>query len=88
MGHTIKVTITDDIDDGSVGHFNPKTKEIRVRPQPTTLQEQTYYHELVHCILGHLSYDDLDADEKFVDRFAQCLHQILKTGKGSHGQKT
>lgn len=81
MGHTIKVTITDDLDSTDVGSY--KSGIIKVRPQPDTLQGQTYCHEMVHCILQHLSYDDLDADERFVDRFAQCLFQILTTGKGN-----
>ena len=85
MGHTIKVIVTNKLDSDRVGEYDAKECTIRVRPQPKSMQDQTYFHELVHCILTHLSYDDQNSDEQFVDTFSQCLYQVLKTGKGSHG---
>lgn len=41
--------------------------------------EQTYLHELVHCILHFLSEDKLNSSEKFVDLVAQSLHQIFQS---------
>lgn len=39
----------------------------------------TYYHEIVHVILGSLGRNDLNVDEAFVDAFAGLLYQIQKT---------
>ena len=44
-------------------------------------QEQTFFHELTHCILDQMGEEKLYHNEKFVDLFSQCLHQILKTAK-------
>lgn len=39
----------------------------------------TYYHEVIHVILGSLGRQDLNQDEAFVDAFAGLLYQIQKT---------
>jgi hypothetical protein len=41
----------------------------------------TYYHEIVHVILGSLGRNDLNGDEAFVDAFAGLLYQIQKTSE-------
>ena len=84
MGHKIRVKVTDSFDSDRVGEWNPKTCTIKLKPQLSSLQEQTYYHELVHCILDHLSYDTESENEQFVDAVSQCLYQALKTSRGSH----
>ena len=85
FGFTVKVKITDEIDDGSDGRYSGSQETIEIRPTSSKLtiayQEQVFWHETVHCILQMLSYDKLDKDEAFVDRFAQCLWQIQKTMK-------
>ena len=43
--------------------------------------EETYLHEVIHCILDHLGYDDLSDNEAFVTQVSKALHQILKTSK-------
>lgn len=43
------------------------------------VKEQTFYHELVHCILYALG--KMQHDEEFVDSFAVMLHQYMKTHK-------
>lgn len=83
MGHTVAVKVTNRLDSDRVGEFDAREGIIRIRPQSESMQDQTYFHELVHCILTHLSYDDLNNNEQFVDLFAQCLYQIQKTGKGN-----
>lgn len=42
---------------------------------PTQVKEQTYCHELVHCIL--YSMGKPEHDETFVDGFATFLHQYF-----------
>jgi len=85
MGFTIKIQITDDIDDHSDGRYVGAQEKIDIRPVSSKLtsdyQEQIFWHEAVHCILQMQSYDKLDKDEAFVDRIAQCLWQIDKTRK-------
>ena len=85
LGHTIKVNITDNIPEGSVGEWKGNQQTISIRPAskdfPKSLQEQTFWHEVMHCIFSMLSYDEYDKDEQLVDRISQCLHQIDRTKK-------
>jgi len=83
FGHTYTINLVKSIDSvDSCGECIPMNNEIRVKDTlPLSIQEQTYYHEMVHCILTNLSYNKLNLDEKFVDRFSMALHQILKTSK-------
>jgi hypothetical protein len=41
----------------------------------------TYYHEVVHVLLGSLGRQELDADEAFVDALAGLLYQVIKTAE-------
>lgn len=41
----------------------------------------TYYHEIVHVILGSLGRQDLNQDEAFVDAVAGLFYQIQKTSQ-------
>jgi hypothetical protein len=43
--------------------------------------EQTFYHELVHSILDSIHERELSDNEKFVDNFANMLHQFIKSAK-------
>lgn len=43
--------------------------------------EEAFIHEAVHAALDILNYEKLSLDEKFVDDFANALHQIFKTLK-------
>ena len=46
--------------------------------------EQTFWHEVVHSILGDMGHA-LNRDEDFVDAFADRLHQITKTAEFDNG---
>ena len=85
LGHTIKVKITDNVPENSVGEWKGNQNVIHIRPvgddMPESLQEQTFWHEVVHCIFSTLNYDKHDKDEQLVDLIAGCLHQIDKTKK-------
>lgn len=47
-------------------------------PQPQSCVEQAFLHELVHGILHHMESKLYD-DEKFVNQFANLLHQAIVT---------
>lgn len=64
------------------GEHEPTGNIIKIKKTLNQDQkEQAYFHEMIHCILTNLSYNDLNEDEVFVDRVAKALHQILKTSK-------
>lgn len=48
---------------------------------PEDSQEQTFYHELVHCILDDIGQVELSCDEVFVQNFGKLLHQFILTKK-------
>ena len=48
--------------------------------------ELTFYHELVHSILEHAKYNELNEDEVFVDRFALLLKQAINTMEFDNGK--
>ncbi len=85
LGNTIKVKITEDVDDHSVGNYSGDTHQISILPVGKKMssdnQAVTFWHEVVHCIFQTMSYDEYDKDEALVDRIAQCLYQIDKTKK-------
>lgn len=55
---------------------------IKVDPSLSTqIKEQTFCHELVHCIFYAMGYHVKKHDEVFVDGFATMLHQYLNTYK-------
>jgi len=46
---------------------------------PEISQEQTLYHEVVHCILDEIGRSGLNSDEEFVQSFSNLMHQFVKT---------
>ncbi len=83
FGKTYKVKQLVKIDKtGSWGEYDSATNTIKLKKDLEPDQkEQTYLHELMHCILDQLNYNTLYFNEKFVDTVANALHQILKTSK-------
>lgn len=81
FGEKHKVSFVKKIDkEDSLGEWNPNKNTIKIKKGlQEDMKEQTFYHELVHCILQHLSYEELTANEVFVDRFGKVLHQAIKT---------
>lgn len=43
--------------------------------------EQTFFHELVHCILDDIGEPGKSQNEQFVQAFSVLLHQFYKTAK-------
>ena len=72
---------------GNLGHALVDLKKIVLAdkvgiddlPEDTVLD--TYYHELVHCILLAMEERQLTKNEKFVDLFGKLLRQYLETVK-------
>lgn len=86
FGEKHKVKLQKKVDKGqALGSWDPENNSIKLEKASKTRNqdqvEQTYIHEVVHCILDHLSYEHLSHDEKFVDVFAKALAQVLKTAK-------
>lgn len=46
--------------------------------QSDASKEQTFWHELVHCILDAMCESDLSANEKFVSVFSGFLYEAIK----------
>lgn len=81
FGETYKVKQLVKIDKkDSWGEHDPNKNIIKVKKGLNPEQKaQSFYHELTHCILHHLSYHTLDTNEVFVDQFSKALHQVLST---------
>lgn len=43
--------------------------------------DSVFWHEVSHCILDTLNYNDLSENEQFVDLVGQCLSQLMETLK-------
>jgi hypothetical protein len=89
FAHKFKVLRSNDLvqREGAVGIYRHTKQEITVQNNidgtnlTQTRIEQTYCHELVHAILGEICEEELCQNEKFVDLFAQGLHQALSSAK-------
>jgi predicted SprT family Zn-dependent metalloprotease len=84
FGEKVKVSQVNKVDKGKrFGECDYDKNLIRLAKTEVKQdqKEQTYYHELVHMMLHHLSYDKLKDDEEFVDRMGKVLHQVMKTSQ-------
>ena len=86
LGEKHKVSLLKKVNKGADwGYWNPENNTIQLEKASLMRNqdqvEQTFIHELTHCILDHLGYEHLSNDEKFVDLFSKAFHQVLKTAK-------
>ena len=82
MGFKIVVSVEEVRDEASDGEFHGRKQKISIdKSSSRQTQDQTFWHEFMHCALGTLGYKKLDNDEKFVDRMASLLYQLEKTRK-------
>lgn len=85
MGLTYTVSLVkekDWADDESVGFCNFEQQLISVFAGVSDAEkQQTFCHELVHCILNRMGEHDLNDNEKFVEVFGSLLHQVWTTIK-------
>lgn len=80
MGARIEVEVTSDLSKKKHGEWDRSTQRISIHADdPLNVQIQTFWHEAVHAILEICCYPDLSGDEDFVERIAQCLHQLERT---------
>ena len=87
-GQTIHVVMDDNLGSmqGNRGEVRSGYNEIRLQPavkgdpQPPSKIEQAFLHELVHAILNHMESES-ENDEKFVNLFANLLHQALSSAE-------
>lgn len=61
------------------GGYIKLAKNIGAGAQSETSQQNTFVHELVHCILDTMGKPDLSADEQFVCSFASFLLEAVKS---------
>ena len=80
MGLTFSVSL-EDMED-NFGKYHSLTQRLRIaKNHSKQVQEQTFWHEFMHCALDQLGYADLNDNEQFVDQMAHCLYQLEKTRK-------
>ena len=80
MSSTVNVSVEDMADKESDGHYYGQEYRITIDKKGVQqLQEQTFWHEFMHCALTHLGYKKLNDNEQFVDQMAQCLYQLQKS---------
>lgn len=64
------------------GECSIAKKTVKVKRSLNQEQKEiTYLHELTHTILDCLEYNELSANEDFVERFSKALHQAIKTSE-------
>lgn len=83
MGHTITVKRIPasrwKAGKNCVGYFDPATLTIAVCSGiAPTAQEQTFWHEVTHCLLFALNSPHYE-NEEFVDQVGGLLHQIVSS---------
>ena len=80
MGSTVTVRVGAMEDPGLDGNYHGTEQAISISKECTEqAQEQTFWHEFMHCALTHLGYKKLNDNEQFVELVAQCLYQLQKT---------
>lgn len=89
-GQTITVRYADDLihKEDRVGGAYYRDSIIKLQadsqstPRSREQIEQNFCHELTHFILDQMGEPRLRSNEKFVDLFANLLHQALNTAEG------
>lgn len=76
----VKVIKTDSLKrSNTLGEAHARYNEIILdETQQPDMMESTFFHELVHIILGRIGEEELNDNEKFVNVFSGVLHQALK----------
>lgn len=88
LGHTITVVIREDLlsECDCYGRWTRAKQLIELQEVNSevtqSFQLQTFWHEVAHAILDHIGEDKQSEDEKYVDLWGQCIHQVLKTKRG------
>lgn len=90
-GQSIEVTQPTTIEDGNLGECRLANGLIKIAEtyngikQSPSSKENTYWHEVTHCILDTMGRSDLSKDETFVCSFAgfltECYHSMEEDWK-------
>jgi len=80
MGMTVTVEVGGLKHSNEHGTYDSEKQLIAIDANQTKQNRHaTFWHEFVHCALSTLAYEELNKDEEFVERMAQCLYQLEKT---------
>lgn len=83
-GQDVKVEFVES-DGGNYGNYNEVKGLLKICnkihdvPQPDTVKLNTFFHEMIHSILGTMGETDLNNNEKFVCCFAGFLTEAIRT---------
>lgn len=86
-GQTMNVSIKDRLESDKLGECCVAEARIDIaktfngREQVNAAQVNTFYHELVHCILDTMGENDLSGNEKFVSCFSSFLCEAMNSIK-------
>lgn len=83
-GQDIKVEFVDTLEEGKLGQCSVYQGYIKIarsslgRKQGNSSQLNTFWHEVVHCILDTMGENELSGNEKFVMCFSSFLCEATK----------
>ena len=84
-GTRYDVRFVDRCIDNNLGKSNTAESIIEIadfwdngRIQSTESKKLTFYHEVVHCILGTMGENELNHNEKFVCAFSSFLNEAMR----------
>lgn len=87
-GVSFRVKLVDRCEDNNLGNCCVAEGRIEIaelwdknRHQSEDSKKQTFYHELVHCILDTMGENELSKNERFVNIFASFLNEALKDSR-------
>lgn len=82
------VDMVDRLDDGQIGECRSGECVVAIAEEYNRATKQspdccanTFYHELVHAILGNIGWDELNDDHKFVCSFAALLTEAMRDAR-------
>lgn len=73
--------------EGAIGVYKSAENLILVqthmnnKPMARSQVEQTFHHELMHCLFDQARQEDLCSNEDLVDLMGELLYQVIKTSK-------
>ena len=96
-GQLMKVEFPQKIEDDKLGNCCVAEGIIKIaktfsgKEQSESSQQNSFFHELTHCILDTMGRGDLSGDELFVNTFASFLNEAYFSSgyyeKGTENQK-
>ena len=84
-GQTMNVSLKDRLESDKLGECCVAEARIDIaknfssRTQAETIQVNTFFHELTHCILDTMGESELSGNEKFVSTFSSFLCEAINS---------